>query len=113
MIGGARIGRAVTIFVQDEPSLASDGYSPLIDLLDHPALRVRAAAVEAVTRLPLERAEWTRVADYAMRALDKSRPLMERQTVLRGAPWMPLRRIRRRVRQIALDEADTGLQADA
>ena len=77
MIGDARVGRAVTIFVEEESFFASDDRGQLIDLLDHPSLRVRAAAFEAVTRLPLERTEWSRVGDYAMQALDQTRRLME------------------------------------
>ena len=58
---------------------------------------VRIAAFEALTRLPLARADWLKVASFIHDVLDSSDSDAERRAVRDASPWVPVASVRSRV----------------
>jgi hypothetical protein len=55
---------------------------------------VRAATVQALSRLPLTAADWRAVGQYAQRVLAGGGSAAERQAVIDASPLIPLRSVR-------------------
>jgi hypothetical protein len=84
---------------------------PLPTLLSGGDPQVRAAATEAVARLPLSQQAWERVGDLLTETLDQSDPGLPLVPVARAAAHVPVAGVRRRLRRVAQDGSHPGQHA--
>lgn len=83
---------------------------PLLDALADAHVEIRLAALEALTRLPLDRESWLGVRDFLAPALEE-RAAPERARLIECAARVPVASLRERLRRLAAGGGDDARRA--